>query len=103
LGPDVTAAFNRPIVPAPGDYDDGEIGGMLGRGKPKYSEKTCPSAALSTPNPTSCPDANPGRCCWKPATNRLSYGTAFVVINYYKMVHEQAIYYSKGSISIDHQ
>jgi hypothetical protein len=21
-----------PIVPAPGDYDDGEIGGMIGRG-----------------------------------------------------------------------
>jgi hypothetical protein len=27
-----TAATNRPIVPAPGDYDDGEIGGMIGRG-----------------------------------------------------------------------
>jgi hypothetical protein len=26
-----TAATNRPIVPAPGDYDDGEIGGMIGR------------------------------------------------------------------------
>jgi hypothetical protein len=23
-----------------------------------------------------CPDANPGRCGGKPATNRLSYGTA---------------------------
>jgi hypothetical protein len=23
---------NRPIVPAPGDYDDGDIGGMIGRG-----------------------------------------------------------------------
>jgi hypothetical protein len=22
-------ATNRPIVPAPGDYDDGEIGGMM--------------------------------------------------------------------------
>jgi hypothetical protein len=27
-----TAATNRPIVPVPGDYDDGEIGGMIGRG-----------------------------------------------------------------------
>jgi hypothetical protein len=26
-----TAATNRPIVLAPGDYDDGEIGGMIGR------------------------------------------------------------------------
>jgi hypothetical protein len=32
LGPLGTAATNRPIVPAPGDYDDGEIGGkMIGR------------------------------------------------------------------------
>jgi hypothetical protein len=29
LGPLSTAATNRPIVPAPGDYDDGEIGGMM--------------------------------------------------------------------------
>jgi hypothetical protein len=33
LGPLGTAAINRPIVPAPGVYDDGEIGGMMiGRG-----------------------------------------------------------------------
>jgi hypothetical protein len=33
LGPLGTAATNRPIVPAPGDHDDGEIGGMMiGRG-----------------------------------------------------------------------
>jgi hypothetical protein len=29
LGPLGTAATNRPIVPAPGDYYDGEIGGMM--------------------------------------------------------------------------
>jgi hypothetical protein len=29
LGPLGTAATNRPIVPAPGDYDDGEIGRMM--------------------------------------------------------------------------
>jgi hypothetical protein len=32
LGALGTAATNRPIVPALGDYDDGEIGGMIGRG-----------------------------------------------------------------------
>jgi hypothetical protein len=32
LGPLGTAATNRSIVSAPGDYDDGEIGGMIGRG-----------------------------------------------------------------------
>jgi hypothetical protein len=48
------------------------------QGKPKYSEKTCPSATLSTTNP-SWPDlgSNSGRRSWKPATNRLSYGTAY--------------------------
>jgi hypothetical protein len=45
------------------------------QGKPKYSEKAYPSAALST-NPTCCPDANPGRRGGKPATNRLNYGSA---------------------------
>jgi hypothetical protein len=49
------------------------------QGKPKYSEKTCPSAALSTINPTCCPDANPGRRCGKPGTNRMSYGTAVLM------------------------
>jgi hypothetical protein len=27
-----TAVTNRPIVPAPGDYDNGKIDGMIGRG-----------------------------------------------------------------------
>jgi hypothetical protein len=48
------------------------------QGKPKYSEKTCPSAALSTTNTTCCPDANPGRRSGKPASNRLSYCTALM-------------------------
>jgi hypothetical protein len=46
------------------------------QGKPKYSEKTCLSAVLSTTNPTCCPDANPGRRGGKPASNRLSCVTA---------------------------
>jgi hypothetical protein len=47
------------------------------QGKPKYSEKTCPSATLSTTNPTwADPGANTGRRGGKPATNRLSYGAA---------------------------
>jgi hypothetical protein len=81
LGPLGTAPTNRPIVPAPGDYDDGEIGGMISRGN-RSKRKTCPSAALSTTNPTCCPDANPGRRGGKPASNRFSYGTAFVTVKY---------------------
>jgi hypothetical protein len=42
LGPLGTAATNRPIVPAPGDYDDGEIGGMIGRGNRSTWRKNLP-------------------------------------------------------------
>jgi hypothetical protein len=80
LGPLGTSATEWPIVPAPGDYDDGEFGRMKDwQGKPKYSEKTCPSATLSTKNPTwPDPGSNPGRRDRKPATNRLNYGAAKV-------------------------
>jgi hypothetical protein len=48
-------------------------------GKPKYSKKAYPGATLSTTNPTwRGLGSNPGRRGGKPATNRLSYGTAFV-------------------------
>jgi hypothetical protein len=56
-----------------------KLGNEDWQGKPKYSEKTCPNATLSTTNLTCCPDANPGRRGGKPATTRLSYGTAFVL------------------------
>jgi hypothetical protein len=42
LGPLGTAVTNRPIVPAPGDYDDGEIGGMIGRGNRSTPRKPAP-------------------------------------------------------------
>jgi hypothetical protein len=41
LGPLGTAATNRPIVPATGDYD-GEIGGMIGRGNRSTLRKPAP-------------------------------------------------------------
>jgi hypothetical protein len=77
LGPLGTAAINRPIVPAAlGDYDNGEIGGMIvGKGN-RSTERKSGRAAFSTTNPTCCPDANTGRRSGKPATNRLSYGAA---------------------------
>jgi hypothetical protein len=43
LGSLGTTATNRPIVPAPGDYDDGEIGGMMiGRGNRSTRRKPGP-------------------------------------------------------------
>jgi hypothetical protein len=43
-------ATNRPIVPAPGDYDDGEIGGMIGRGN--WSTRRKPAPMLLCPPQT---------------------------------------------------
>jgi hypothetical protein len=42
LGPLGTAATNRPIVPAPVDYDDGVIGGMFGKGNRSTRRKPAP-------------------------------------------------------------
>jgi hypothetical protein len=58
LGPLGTSATHWPIVPARGDCEDGEFGGMNGRGNR-------PDTGL-----------NPGRRGGKPATNRFSYGAA---------------------------
>jgi hypothetical protein len=76
LGPLGTAATNTPIVAAPGDYDDGEIGGIIGRGNRSTRRKPAPVPLRPPQTPHACPDANPGRSVGKPATNRLSYGTA---------------------------
>jgi hypothetical protein len=69
-----------PIVPAPDDRWGWLWSNWWNedwQGKPKYSEKTCPSATLSTTNPTwPDPGSNPGRLGGKPATNRLSYVAA---------------------------
>jgi hypothetical protein len=55
------------------DYDVfGEIGGMLGSKNPKFLEKPCSSAPLSTTNPIRLYS---GRRNGKPVTNLLSYGT----------------------------
>jgi hypothetical protein len=49
-----------------GDYDDEEIGRMMiWQGKPKYSEETCPSVALSATNPTCLSGSEPGPPLWE--------------------------------------
>jgi hypothetical protein len=76
FGPLGTAATNRPIVPAPGDYDDEEIGGMIGRGNRSTLRKPalvllCPpqtphadrmrtrAAAMGSQRPTASTTARP--------------------------------------------
>jgi hypothetical protein len=71
-----TSATNCPIVSAPDDrwWVWSSRWNENWQGKPKYSEETCPSANLSTTNPT-WPDlgSNLGRSGGKPATNRRVY------------------------------
>jgi hypothetical protein len=71
LGPHGTTATNRPIVPTLGDYDDGEIGGMMiGRGNRSTRRKRAPVPLCPSQTPHACPDANLGRRGGKPAINR---------------------------------
>jgi hypothetical protein len=52
-------------------------GGMILTGK-KTPRKTCPSVTLSITNPIwTDPDANPGLCDERPATNCLSHDMAW--------------------------
>jgi hypothetical protein len=86
LGPLGTAATNRPLMPNPGDYDDGEISGMIiGRGNRSTRRKPAPLSLCPPQIPNACPDANPGRCGGKTAINRLSYGTA-VGYSWYQII-----------------
>jgi hypothetical protein len=72
LGPLGTAATNRPIVPATGDYDDGKIAGMMiDRGNRSTRRKPVAVPLCAPQTPHACPDANPGRRGGKPPTNRL--------------------------------
>jgi hypothetical protein len=78
LGPLGKLATKRPIVPALGDYDDGEFGGMK-IGKENRSTQRKPSPAPVCPPQIPRPNLglNPGRRGGNPATNCLSYGAAF--------------------------
>jgi hypothetical protein len=51
LDPLGTAATNRPIVPAPGVYDDGEIGGMIGKENRSTRRKPAPVPLCPQQNP----------------------------------------------------
>jgi hypothetical protein len=83
LGPFGTAATDWPIVTYPWWLWLWRIWWNEDRQRnPKYSEKTRPSATLSTTNPTwPDPRSNPGRRGGKPGTNRLSYGAALTCMH----------------------
>jgi hypothetical protein len=81
LGPLGTATTIMPIVPAAGDYVDGEIGGMIGRGNRTTSRKPAP-VPLCPLQTHMLANSNPGGRGGKPATNRLSYGTAKLMVTW---------------------
>jgi hypothetical protein len=62
FGPLGIATTKRPIVPVPGDYDDGESGGMIGRGNRSIWRK--PASMPVCPPQT--PHAVPGPEHWPP-------------------------------------
>jgi hypothetical protein len=66
LGPLGTAATNRPIVPTPSDYDDGETGGMMiGRGNRSTRRKPA-WVPLCPPQTThALPGREPGPPQWE--------------------------------------
>jgi hypothetical protein len=81
LGPLGMSATELPIVPAPGDYDDGEflVEWRL-VGETEILRENLPQRHFvhhksHLPDPAS----NPGRRGGKSATNRLSYGVACAV------------------------
>jgi hypothetical protein len=64
-------------------------GGMILTGENRRTRrKTFPSATLSTTNLTWIdPDANPGLCGERPATNDLSHGTAPEILLVHVQIH----------------
>jgi hypothetical protein len=76
-GPPTTSATNWPIVHGPGDYEAGEFGGtMTGKGNRSTRRKPAPVQLCPQQIPHDLTGREPGRRGEKPATNRVSYGTA---------------------------
>jgi hypothetical protein len=66
LGPLGTVATNKAIVPTPGDYDDGEIGGMMiGRGNRSTQRKPAPVPLCPPQTPHAVPGHESGPLQWE--------------------------------------
>jgi hypothetical protein len=66
LGPLGTVVTYRPTVPAPGDYEDGEIGGMMiGRGNRNTRRKPTPVPLCPPQTPTYLSGREPGSPRWE--------------------------------------
>jgi hypothetical protein len=65
LGPLGTEATNRPIMPAPADYDDREIGGMIGTGETEVFGENLPQCRVVYQKPHMLPGREPGTPRWE--------------------------------------
>jgi hypothetical protein len=66
VGPFGTAATISPIVPAPSDYDDGEIGGMMiARENRSTRRKPAPVPLCPPQTPHALPGRGSGRPGWE--------------------------------------
>jgi hypothetical protein len=80
LGPLGTSASEWTIVPAPGDCNDWEFGGMkIGRGNRSTRIKPAPAPLYPPQIPLARPGLEPCRRGGKPAINRLKYDAAISV------------------------
>jgi hypothetical protein len=72
------------------------------QGKPKYSEKTCSSATLSTTNPTwPDPGSNPARRNGKPTTNCFRYGAAIIFLLFNGYFSSENMGGKEGTLEVD--
>jgi hypothetical protein len=64
LGPLCTPATNRRVVPASGDYDNGEIARMTGRKTEVHGENLPPVPLCPPQTPYALPGREPGPPRW---------------------------------------
>jgi hypothetical protein len=82
LGPLGTSTTNWPIVPAPGDYDDGVFGGMnIGRRNLSTRRKLAPGPLCPPQIPLARPEFEPGPPQWEASDLPLELWRGHSVIN----------------------